>query len=514
MAQSTAIRRLKKEYANLMKEPPPGAHVRPLETNFLHAHFLLHAEVFYDTPYEGGVYHGVLKFPSNYPLKPPAVILRTPSGRFQPDHKICFSMSDAHPELWNPMWSIRSIVTGLVSFMNSDEITTGGVKASSAHRVQLAKESLKYCLERDALASALFKDELEVIRKDREETYSTDGCEGGEGENEKNNVWPPKRKDPVKKECPKVDKPLTRGRRIRNTTRLMTPVRKCEEDTKTTTHVERGTGASKIVENSQDPGTGKNAAKNKKKKEREKRKKLVKKFTLNLMAQVPTFMEAVEASLLENGLDVKGENKNKDRAGSINQYSYVPDHVCWRTETLEEYTKLVTALSSSDDWTMLVESDVGGRSIATFQMKVGISFGSDGNGDGDGNDDTNEHRMIDVVEIPAPKEGSPYESGLEHVEYVISIKGDNDDEEGRSRSALVTSSPLNDHAHQELLTGFMDTFPDIKWNTKAKAKEINPDVSTKFELPSSHSGGTMGSVKFHLVPLSEVIKYEKNSGLV
>uniref|UniRef100_A0A7S3PXU4 UBC core domain-containing protein n=1 Tax=Chaetoceros debilis TaxID=122233 RepID=A0A7S3PXU4_9STRA len=492
MAQSTAIRRLKKEYSNLLKEPPPGAHVRPLETNFLHAHFLLHAEVFYDTPYEGGVYHGVLKFPFNYPLKPPTVILRTPSGRFQPDHKICFSMSDFHPELWNPMWSIRSIVTGLVSFMNSDDITTGGVKASAAHRVQLAKESLIYCLdlERDALASELFKEELETMRKEREEA---------------NNIWPPKRKDPIKKELPKVDKPLARGRRIRNTTRLTTPAKNVEGAGAGT---EAGTN---VVESSPDPCIGKNAAKNKKKKEREKRKKLVKKFTSNLMAQVPTFMEAVEASLLENGLDIK------EASSLYSHYSYVPDHICWRTETLDEYTKLVAALRGSDDWTMLVESDVGGRSIATFKIKVGISLRG-GSDDGDRNDDTNDYCMIDVVEIPAPKEGSPYASGLEHVEYVISTKkgADNNGEEGdRSRSALLTCSPLNDRVHQDVLAGFMEHFPHFQWNTKAKSKKINPDVSTKIELPSSHAGGTTtGSVKFHLVPLSDVIEYEKNNRLV
>eukprot|EP00550_Attheya_septentrionalis_P010109 CAMPEP_0198300776 /NCGR_PEP_ID=MMETSP1449-20131203/49465_1 /TAXON_ID=420275 /ORGANISM="Attheya septentrionalis, Strain CCMP2084" /LENGTH=139 /DNA_ID=CAMNT_0044002689 /DNA_START=26 /DNA_END=441 /DNA_ORIENTATION=- len=139
MAQSVAIRRLKKEYANLQEDPTPGADmVQPLETNFLHAHFILQGEVFYDTPYEGGVFHGVLKFPCNYPLKPPTVIMRTPSGRFQPDHKICFSMSDFHPELWNPMWSIRSILTGLISFMNSDDLTTGGLTASSADRINMA----------------------------------------------------------------------------------------------------------------------------------------------------------------------------------------------------------------------------------------------------------------------------------------------------------------------------------------------------------------------------------------
>jgi len=89
MSSGAALRRLKKEYTVLDKERPPGVLiVRPLETNFLHAHFLLAGDVFYDTPYEGGIYHGVLQFPNNYPMKPPSVIMRTPSGRFVPDKKV------------------------------------------------------------------------------------------------------------------------------------------------------------------------------------------------------------------------------------------------------------------------------------------------------------------------------------------------------------------------------------------------------------------------------------------
>jgi len=49
------------------------------------------------TPYEGGVYHGKLLFPKEYPLKPPGVMMLTPSGRFQPNRRLCLSMSDFHP---------------------------------------------------------------------------------------------------------------------------------------------------------------------------------------------------------------------------------------------------------------------------------------------------------------------------------------------------------------------------------------------------------------------------------
>ena len=47
-----------------------------------------------DTPFEGGIYHGLLKFPEDYPLKPPGIIMLTPSGRFEPGMRLCLSMSE------------------------------------------------------------------------------------------------------------------------------------------------------------------------------------------------------------------------------------------------------------------------------------------------------------------------------------------------------------------------------------------------------------------------------------
>ena len=62
-----------------------------------------------DSPYAGGEYYGVILFPSEYPFKPPGIKMLTPSGRFIPDKKICFSMSDFHPGSWNPAWSVATM---------------------------------------------------------------------------------------------------------------------------------------------------------------------------------------------------------------------------------------------------------------------------------------------------------------------------------------------------------------------------------------------------------------------
>ncbi|KAG8927120.1 Ubiquitin-conjugating enzyme E2 6 [Tulasnella sp. 418] len=80
-------------------------------------------------------------FPPEYPFKPPGIKMLTPSGRFQPDKKICFSMSDYHPGTWNPAWSVATICTGLLSFMMSDEMTTGSMTSTDADKRVLAQRS-------------------------------------------------------------------------------------------------------------------------------------------------------------------------------------------------------------------------------------------------------------------------------------------------------------------------------------------------------------------------------------
>jgi ubiquitin-conjugating enzyme E2 J2 len=48
--------------------------------------------------------------------------MTTPSGRFQPDTRLCLTMSDFHPSLWNPSWSVATILNGLLSFMVGENL--------------------------------------------------------------------------------------------------------------------------------------------------------------------------------------------------------------------------------------------------------------------------------------------------------------------------------------------------------------------------------------------------------
>lgn len=139
MASKAAQKRLTKEYVVMQREPPPFVWAVPDEKNILTWNFLIRGPP--DSVYAGGEYHGILLFPSEYPFKPPGIKMLTPSGRFQPDRKICFSMSDFHPGTWNPAWSVATILTGLLSFMLSDEMTTGSITSSDPHKRAFAAHS-------------------------------------------------------------------------------------------------------------------------------------------------------------------------------------------------------------------------------------------------------------------------------------------------------------------------------------------------------------------------------------
>ncbi|GFR43047.1 hypothetical protein Agub_g4053 [Astrephomene gubernaculifera] len=134
--------RLQKEYKSLLKDPVPHITAHPSPTNLLEWHFVLEGTK--GTEYEGGVYHGKLVFPSEYPFKPPSISLYTPNGRFATNTKLCLSMTDFHPESWNPMWSVGTILTGLLSFMYDTQTTTGSITTSRQDKERLARESLAF----------------------------------------------------------------------------------------------------------------------------------------------------------------------------------------------------------------------------------------------------------------------------------------------------------------------------------------------------------------------------------
>lgn len=188
-------------------------------------------------------------------------------------------------------------------------------------------------------------------------------------------------------------------------------------------------------------------------------------FRRTIEAQIPEFLTKMQLTLQDEfDIDVS---------------SLQADHVCWRTESLQEYSQLTSDLQKNNqDFELLIESEIGGRPIATFSLKWPMSSA---------------HHSIHVLEIPSPKTSSPYPAGLEHVEFVI---GDG--------SCI---DPWNNDNHRATLADFQQKHPKAPWNTKAAIKGVNPDISIKLQLEKFG----FCSAKFHLMPLKKVIEAEKRA---
>ncbi|CAM9444958.1 unnamed protein product [Chrysoparadoxa australica] len=177
MATDMSTRRLRREYMAISKSPIEHIQTAPLEQNILEWHYCLTGAK--GSPYEGGYYHGKLKFPPAYPLKPPSVMMLTPNGRFHCGRRLCLSMSDFHPESWNPMWSVSTILMGLYSFMLESAPTVGSMSSSEEQKRALANQSLSYNCK-DATFRKLFPELVEHWERTRGDEVAS-GEEGSQG---------------------------------------------------------------------------------------------------------------------------------------------------------------------------------------------------------------------------------------------------------------------------------------------------------------------------------------------
>jgi len=133
------------------------------------------------------------------------------------------------------------------------------------------------------------------------------------------------------------------------------------------------------------------------------------------------------------------------------------DHLCYRVETTDRYTAMKALLS--ENGRCLGEHTIGGRPIATYTLTTPFSF---------------QGRSIEVVELPAPKTGSPYTEGWEHAEFVV-------DEEPKA---------------------FAARYPQLNWDLSGADKKNNADVRL-------NCAGF--SVKFHRRALVVVIAGEEET---
>ncbi|KAI8118361.1 hypothetical protein FF38_06289 [Lucilia cuprina] len=160
--QPTAVSRMKQDYMRLKRDPLPYITAEPLPNNILEWHYVVKGPE--DSPYYGGYYHGTLLFPREFPFKPPSIYMLTPNGRFKTNTRLCLSISDFHPDTWNPTWCVGTILTGLLSFMLESTATLGSIETTNYEKQQLAKKSLAFNLKNPHFVE-LFPEICEEINK-------------------------------------------------------------------------------------------------------------------------------------------------------------------------------------------------------------------------------------------------------------------------------------------------------------------------------------------------------------
>ena len=156
------------------------------------------------------------------------------------------------------------------------------------------------------------------------------------------------------------------------------------------------------------------------------------------MGSPEEFLDTLFAHLQHSGVDVR---------------PLLLDHICHRTATRERYVELCADLAGIAE--LLGEQVINGRPISVFRLHDPWCF---------------HDRMIDVVEVPAPKPGSPYPEGFEHAEFVV---GD--------------------------LKEFVSRHGTLPWDLEGMGKPHNAEARLRFGAISA---------KFHQRALADVITEE------
>jgi len=137
--RSPGVKRLMRE-AEELREPTVDYYAQPLDDNLFEWHFTVRGPS--DSDFQDGVYHGRIILPTEYPMKPPSILLLTPNGRFEINKKICLSISGHHPESWQPSWSIRTALLAIIGFMPTEGLgAIGSLDYSPSERHDLAAKS-------------------------------------------------------------------------------------------------------------------------------------------------------------------------------------------------------------------------------------------------------------------------------------------------------------------------------------------------------------------------------------
>lgn len=123
--------RLNKEYKQYLKEPNQYYSLYPDPNNFYIWNVLLIGPQ--ETIFEGGIFECKIKFPNDYPNKPPEFkfITNLPHPNIYTDGKVCISILrtgtdefnyEHISERWNPSHSVNSIIISILNMLSEPNL--------------------------------------------------------------------------------------------------------------------------------------------------------------------------------------------------------------------------------------------------------------------------------------------------------------------------------------------------------------------------------------------------------
>jgi ubiquitin-conjugating enzyme E2 D/E len=111
----SALKRITKELNDIQKDPPTNCSAGPVDVNDM---FNWSATIMgpSDSSYQGGVFFLTIRFPSDYPFKPPKVTFTTKiyHPNINPNGAICL---DILKDQWSPALTISKVLLSISSLL-------------------------------------------------------------------------------------------------------------------------------------------------------------------------------------------------------------------------------------------------------------------------------------------------------------------------------------------------------------------------------------------------------------
>lgn len=167
--------------------------------------------------------------------------------------------------------------------------------------------------------------------------------------------------------------------------------------------------------------------------------------------------ESIKERLKREAVEFLSDVEDKLKESHINLDFCTIDHLCYRVSNEDEYFLYKNEFAKLGE--LLIESEVGGRNIATYKLHESIIY---------------KKAIIDVIEVPAPKVNNRYALGFEHAEFVIA----------------------------ESFDDLIKEYSRLKFDVSGASKSLNPELRLSFD------NGV--SIKLHHQSLEEVIRIEKS----